>query len=83
MTPTTIQRELFYFIPTPETIRRLLAELDGTPVQDEDFTLCRNRHAPLPWRWEGKGRYVGQRSPQSFTTQAEAFKDAQSVLSNA
>ena len=30
MTLTVPQRELTYFIPTPETIRRLLAELDGT-----------------------------------------------------
>ena len=80
---TAKQLELPYFIPTAENVHQILGELNGTPVQDEDFYLFRSRTARLPWRWEGTGRHVGQCSPRNFATQAQAIENAQSQLSNA
>ena len=83
MTLTAKQLELPYFVPTAENVHQILGELNGTSVQDKDFYLFRSRTARLPWRWEGTGRYVGQRSPHNFATPAEAIENAQSQLSNA
>jgi hypothetical protein len=80
---TAKQLELPYFIPTSENVHQILATLNGTPAQDKDFYLFRSRIACLPWRWEGTGRHVGQRSPHNFATPAEAIENAQSQLSNA
>ena len=80
---TAEQLELPYFIPTSENVHQILAALNETPVQDKDFYLFRHRLDALPWRWEGAGRYIGQRSPCSFATQAAAIKHVQSTLSEA
>ena len=83
MPPSPEQLEQPAFIPAAENVHQILAALNGTPVQDKDFYLFRSRTARLSWRWDGTGRYVGQRSPHNFATPAEAIENAQSQLSNA